>query len=157
MRSLIPWRKRELALRPETSPDSFSREIDDLFNDFFRGQWWLERSWARRFAPAFDISETENEFLVNAELPGVDPKDVEVNLMGTVLTIKGEKREEKEEKGESMHTVERSFGSFARSFRLPADVVEDKVEAVYKDGVLSMKLPKAESARKKNIKIDVKP
>jgi HSP20 family protein len=81
----------------------------------------------------------------------------EDSLHRYVLTIKGEKKEEKEEKGESMHTVERSFGSFSRSFRLPADVVEDKVEAVFKDGVLSMKLPKAESAKKKSIKIDAKP
>lgn len=157
MRSLIPWRRRDVALRPETSMDAFSREIDDLFNDFFQGPWWPERTWARRFAPAFDISETENEFVVKAELPGVDPKDIEVGLMGTVLTIKGEKKEEKEEKARNVHTVERSFGSFSRSFRLPTDVVEDKVEAVYKDGVLTMKLPKAESAKKKSIKIDVEP
>jgi HSP20 family protein len=157
MRSLIPWRRREVAASPETSVDLFRKEMDDLFSDFFGGTWWPERAWTRRFAPAFDLSETETEFLVKAELPGVDPKAVEVNLMGNVLTIKGEKREEKEEKGESMHTVERSFGSFSRSFRLPTDVVEDKVEAVLKDGVLSMKLPKAESAKKKNIKIDVKP
>ena len=105
--------------------------------------------------PAFDVSETEEEFIVKAELPGVDPKDVEVNLTGNVLTVKGEKKAEREEKKADLYRVERSFGSFSRSFSLPGDVRTDDVKATYKDGILNLRLPKTEPTKKKAIKIDV--
>jgi HSP20 family protein len=132
------------------------REMDELFDRFFSEPWWMpERYFGGTFSPAFDISETDDEILVKAELPGVDPKDVDVNLTGNELTIKGEKKEEREEKGESIHTMERRFGCFCRSFNLPCDVQQDKIEAKYKDGILNLKLPKAESAKKKSLKIEV--
>ncbi len=156
MRSLIPWRQREDTDLMSRRIGDRRRDFDDLFNHFFGDEWFMpERFGVSRFAPAFDVSETDDEFLVKAELPGVDPKDVEVSLSGNVLTVKGEKREGKEEKHEDRHRVERSFGSFSRSFTLPSEVKEDSVKAAYKDGVLSLNLPKADSAKKKTITIDV--
>lgn len=86
----------------------------------------------------------------------MDPKEVQVNLTGNVVTVSGAKKEEREEKSESVHRVERAYGSFSRSFTLPGEVQEDKAEAAYKDGVLTLKLPKAESSKKKTIKIELK-
>ncbi|RJP24800.1 MAG: Hsp20/alpha crystallin family protein [Candidatus Omnitrophota bacterium] len=132
------------------------REFDSLLDRFFRDDWLApEAAGVGSFVPAFDVSETETEFLVKAELPGVDPKDVEVNLSGNVLTVKGEKKQEREEKTESLYRVERSYGSFSRSFSLPSDVKADQVSATYKDGVLNLKLPKTEPSKRKTIKIDV--
>lgn len=156
MRSLIPWRRGEMQREPGQALTDFRREFDDLFNSFFGDQWWSpERYFGRRFVPAFDVSETEGELIVKAELPGVDPKEVDVSLTGNMLTIKGEKKEEREEKGENVHRMERSYGGFSRSFTLPCEVQGDKVEATYKDGVLNLRLPKAESSKTKSIKVKV--
>ncbi|MEW6348910.1 MAG: Hsp20/alpha crystallin family protein [Thermodesulfobacteriota bacterium] len=156
MRSLIPWKRRDAAGHTERSVGDLRREFDHFFNSFFGDERWLpEKYLGSRFSPAFDISETETDLILRAELPGVDPKDVDVTLTGSVLTIKGEKKEEREENDEHMYRMERSFGSFARSFTLPCEVSEDRVEARFKDGVLTLKLPKAECSRKKNTKIDV--
>jgi HSP20 family protein len=157
MRSLIPWIRREPEIHPEKWISDLRREFDSLFDRFFREEWLApETTGVSSFVPAFDVSETDEEFLVKAELPGVDPKNVEVNLTGNVLTIRGEKKQEREEKTESLHRVERSFGSFSRSFSLPSEVKVDKITATYKDGVLDLKLPKTEPSKKKTIKIDVK-
>ena len=157
MRSLIPWRRRDLAGDSERSVKDLRREFDNFFNDFFGEQWWLpEKYLGNRFSPAFDISETETELILKAELPGVDPKDVDVSLQNNVLTIKGEKTEEQEENGEHMYRMERTFGSFSRSFALPCEVREGDVSAHYKEGVLTLKLPKAESSTKKRFRIEVK-
>ncbi|MBM4327310.1 MAG: Hsp20/alpha crystallin family protein [Deltaproteobacteria bacterium] len=156
MRSLIPWRRGEVESR-EHSLATLRREMDDLFDSFFGSDWFLSGPYSgRKFVPAFDISETENEFVVKAELPGVDTKEVQVNLTGNVVTVSGEKKEEREQKSESVHRVERAYGSFTRSFTIPGDIQEDKAEASYKDGVLTLKLPKAESSKKKTIKIELK-
>jgi HSP20 family protein len=131
--------------------------MEDFFNGFFSNDYNLpEAAWSKSFAPAFDISETENDIRVKAELPGMDPENIDVNLAGNILTVKGEKKEEQEEKGENRHRVERRFGAFTRSFRLPAQVDSDKVDASYKEGVLSLTIPKTESAKKKSIKVEVK-
>lgn len=136
---------------------SLQREMNRLFDDFFNRDFDVESfSGMGEWRPAVDISETDDAVIVKAELPGLDPKDVEVSLSGDVLTIKGEKKEEKEEKTKSFHRVERSYGSFVRSVRLPTAVVTDKVEANFKNGVLSIDLPKAEEAKNKSLKIDVK-
>ena len=92
---------------------------------------------------------------MKAELPGIDPKDIDISLNEGVLTIKGEKRQEREEKEEGYHLVERSYGSFTRSIRLPREVQSDKINASYKNGVLRITLPKSEEAKKKEIKIKV--
>jgi len=88
-------------------------------------------------------------------LPGIDPKDVEISLSDNVLTIKGEKKQEKEEENENYHVIERSYGGFTRSFRLPGQVQNDKVKATYKNGILKITLPKTEETKKKEIKIAV--
>ncbi len=109
--------------------------------------------FSKGFALAFDVSETDEAIIVKAELPGVDPKELEVNLTGSTLTVKGKKKKSVKK---NMHRIERSFGSFSRSITLPCEVKEDKIEATFKDGVLHLKLPKAESSLKSSIKIDVK-
>lgn len=154
MRSLIPWRWKEGQSAPENALTEFRREIDDLFSQFF-GKSGSISYFPGGFNPPFDISETDQEILVKAELPGIDPKEIEVNITGSTLLIKGEKREEREEKTENMHRAERSFGHFSRSITLPCEVKEDKIEASFKNGVLNLKLPKTESSKKRSIKIDV--
>jgi len=144
--ALVPW-------RPLAEIDTLRREMDRLWERFFgeRPIDWVGSAWV----PPLDVSETKNDVVVKAELPGIDPKEVEVTLSNGVLTIKGEKKQEKEEKDENFHLVERSYGAFVRSVKLPVDVQEDKVKASYKDGVLKIVLPKAERAKEKAIKVEV--
>jgi len=103
--------------------------------------------------PDFDIAEGDDHFSVKADLPGIDPKNLDISLAGNVLTIRGEKREEREEKNGRYYTMEREFGSFSRSFMLPSDVKEDGIEASYKDGVLRVNIPKSERAKQKKIPV----
>lgn len=105
--------------------------------------------------PTVDISETEGEYLIKAELPEVKKEDVKVTVENGVLTLQGERRQEKEEKGKKFHRVERSYGSFVRSFALPESVDESAVKAEYKDGVLNLHLPKAEKVKPKAIDVKV--
>lgn len=108
------------------------------------------------WSPSVDIEEEENKYIIKADLPGVDKKDIEVKLEGGVLSIRGEKQTEKETgKGTKRHRTERFHGTFSRSFTLPDAVKADKVDAVYKDGVLSLTIPKAEEAKPKSIDIKV--
>ncbi len=103
--------------------------------------------------PAFDVSETGDHIIVKADMPGIDPKNLEINLSGNILTVKGEKEEEHKEENESYHWTERQFGSFVRTFTLPADLKQDGIEATYKDGVLTISIPKAEIAVQKKIEV----
>jgi len=105
--------------------------------------------------PTVDISETDGEYLIKAELPEVRKEDVKVTVEDGVLTLQGERRQEKEEKGKKFHRVERSYGSFVRSFTLPESVDEGAVKAEYKDGVLSLHLPKTERMKPKAIDVKV--
>jgi HSP20 family protein len=105
--------------------------------------------------PTVDISETEGEYLIKAELPEVRKEDVKVIVENGVLTLQGERRQEKEEKGKRFHRVERSYGSFVRSFTLPESVDESSVKAEYKDGVLNLHLPKSEKVKPKAIDVKV--
>jgi HSP20 family protein len=105
--------------------------------------------------PTVDISETEAEYLIKAELPEVKKEDVKVTVENGVLTLQGERRQEKEEKGKKFHRVERSYGSFVRSFSLPESVDEGAVKAEYKDGVLNLHLPKSERVKPKAIDVKV--
>ncbi len=157
MRSLIPWRRKEGESASDNALTEFKSEVDDLFNRFFGSSRWSPGTYfSKSFVPAFDVSETDEDIIVKAELPGVDPKEIEVSLSGSTLTVKGEKKEEREEKTQNMHRIERSFGSFSRSVTLPCEVKDDRVEANFKNGVLNLKLPKAETSKKSSIKIDVK-
>ncbi|MBW2038751.1 MAG: Hsp20/alpha crystallin family protein [Deltaproteobacteria bacterium] len=107
----------------------------------------------RALVPDFDISETEKEYMITGEIPGIDVKDLDVTLSDGILTVKGEKKEEKEENGEHYHRVERHYGSFERSFRIPENVKTEKSKATYKDGVLKLTLPKAEERKAKKIEV----
>ncbi|MDX2169940.1 MAG: Hsp20/alpha crystallin family protein [Deltaproteobacteria bacterium] len=130
------------------------REMDRLFDGFFTDAGPAARALAA-FNPSADMVENEAEVRITAELPGVEEKDVEVTLANDAVTIKGEKREEKEEKGEP-YRLERSYGAFRRTFALPCDVDADKAVATFKNGVLTVALPKSPAAAKTK-KIAVKP
>lgn len=146
---LMPWKP----FRKEMEP--FRREMERLWDRFF-GETWLSRPFAEAWQPSADIIETETGIVVKADLPGLDASDIDVSISEDVLTIKGEKRKEEEKTGERYHSVERYYGSFQRSFRLPSSVQMDKAEATFEKGVLTISLPKTEEARKKEIKIQVK-
>jgi HSP20 family protein len=149
--------------------ESLRREIDRLFEDF--GGFWRspfprsffnispfgqgERGWAA--SPAVDMTETDKAYEIAAELPGMDEKNIEVKFADGVLTIKGEKQEEKEEKEKDYYLRERSFGSFQRAFQVPEGVDTDKIEASFKKGLLTVTLPKTAEAQKAAKKIEVKP
>lgn len=107
------------------------------------------------WAPTVDISETEAEYAIKAELPEVKKEDVKVTVEDGVLTLQGERKQEKEEKGKKYHRVERSYGRFVRSFTLPDSVDESKVRAEYTDGVLHLHLPKSEKAKPKQIDVKI--
>ena len=145
---IIPWRTfGELG--------SVRREMDRFWNSCLGGGS-LARATLEDWAPSVDISETKDNFIVKVELPGLEAKDINLSISGDLLTIKGEKKKEQEEKDEHHHHVERYFGSFQRSFRLPANVKSDKIDAAFDKGVLKVTLPKTEEAKKKEIEIKVK-
>ncbi len=144
---LTPWRPFEF--------DRIRREMDRLWDSFLEGRPMRKAEEGREWLPSIDVSETKNELVIKAELPGLDPKDIDISMNNGYLTIKGEKKHEKEEKDENYHLVERSYGSFTRSVRLPNEVQSDKITASFKNGVLRITLPKSEEAKKKEIKIKV--
>ena len=130
-------------------------EMNRAFDSFVKGNdtpALTEGTWA----PSVDIYESKDAITIDAELPGLNQKDISVTVVDNVLTIKGEKKQEKEVKEENYHRVERSYGLFSRSFTLPVGVKADNIKASYKDGVLKITLPKAEEAKPKQIDIDVK-
>ena len=148
---LIPWRKKK-----DLSLASLQRDMNKLFGNFFGSGFNIEPVFGEGWSPALDISETEDAVLVKAEVPGIEPSDIEISLSGDTLTIKGEKKEEREEKDKSYHRVERSYGSFARTIRIPSSVDPDKIEAKYDKGVLAVTMPKKEEEKGKKIDIKVK-
>ena len=127
--------------------------MNRLFDDAGRSWRTDEPAATTNWSPAVDIFETEGEIVVKAELPGMDRKDITLHLENNVLTLRGERKFEKETKDENYHRIERSYGSFSRSFSIPATVDEEKIHADYKDGVLKILLPKKEQAKPKQIKI----
>jgi len=153
--SLVRWNPaRELATWPS---DLFGiqREMNRMFDGFFRGTR-DEESSLMAWTPAVDIAELDDEYVVKVELPGVNKDEVKIALESNILTIHGEKKQEKETKKENYHRVERSYGSFQRSFTLPTTVKGEKIDAFYKDGILTITLPKAEEAKPKQIEVKVK-
>ena len=134
---------------------SLRREMDRMWDRFF-GETTLARRIGEEWWPSVDMSETKDNYVIKAELPGLEAQDVDVSISGDVLTIKGEKKKEEEEKDEHHHYVERYYGSFQRSFRLPANVKSDKIDASFDKGVLKVTLPKVEEAKKKKIEVKVK-
>src|SRR5215468_6573960 len=128
--------------------------MNRLFEDAGRGWRADEPSSTTSWSPAVDIYETENEIIVQAELPGVERKDISLQLENNVLTLKGERRFERETKQENYHRVERSYGGFSRAFSIPAIVDEEKIRADYKDGILKIALPKKDQVKPKQIRIE---
>lgn len=136
---------------------SMQREINRMFNSFFRDGTQEEGGlFPSAWMPAVDLAERDNDFVMKMELPGVDRNDVKITLENNILTIQGEKRQEKEAKESNLHRIERRYGSFQRSFTLPTFVKNDQGEAAFQDGVLTVTLPKAEHARPKQIDVKVK-
>lgn len=134
--------------------DRMNRMFDDSFRGLGRGNaddWSLGGAWA----PAVDIYEHNGNIVLKAELPGVNPKDVDVRLENNTLTLSGERKFDGEVKQDNYHRVERAYGSFTRSFTLPSVVDQEKIKADYKDGVLKVTLPKREEAKPKQISIEV--
>ena len=135
-------------------PKRESLSTTDFFDQFFGNKHPLTVFTDRdEWLPAVDISEDEKEYVVTAELPGMDVKDIDVTLSDGILTVKGEKKQEHEDKSEDYHRIERSYGAFHRSFRIPGRVKTEDVDANYKDGILKLTLPKAEESKTKKIEV----
>jgi HSP20 family protein len=132
--------------------------MDDMFKRMWLGFPFhnLQEETDIGWSPRLDVSETDNGLEIVADLPGMEKKDISVSLENNVLTIQGEKKEEKENKGKRYHTIERRSGSFYRALRLPIEVEKDKVEAAFKDGVLTLSLPKSKESKKKVAQIEIK-
>jgi HSP20 family protein len=168
--SKAPAKPKELTRARALSPlSSLRREIDRLFEDFpfgprrspvGRSLFDVEPSWRGELAlgkaPAVDIAERDKEYEITVELPGMDEQDIDVKYADGVLTIKGEKKEEKEEKKKDYYLSERHFGVFHRSFQVPDGVDADTIEASFKNGVLTVLLPKSEEVQKREKKIAIK-
>ena len=142
--------------RPMSDLISIREEMNRLFDNFFgelpeRRMGLLEGEWS----PSVNVAETDEEIVVTAELPGVKQDDVDISVADNILTLKGEKKEEKEIKKENYHRVERRYGSFQRSIGLTVGVQANKAKASYKDGILTVTIPKAEEAKPKQIKINI--
>ena len=147
--ALLPVKRRETE---RTGLSRIHDEVDDLFSSFFHDLDWPVSGRGRW--PALDITENDNEFIVKAEVPGCKAEDIDIAVHGNMLTVSGEKKQEKEEKSKGYYHVERSFGSFRRELNLASNIEADKIEAACKDGVLTVRLPKTEKA--KAVKIEVK-
>ena len=126
-------------------------EMDNLFDGFFRG---LDKPFGGYKAwPAIDVAEKDDAIVVRAEVPGCKPEDIDISVYGNTLTISGEKKECKEENEKGYYHLESTYGSFRREVTLPADVDEDKIEAICKNGILSITLPKAEKTKAVKVKV----
>ena len=141
--------------RPFRDMMSVQDEMNRLFDDFF-GRPVMRREWTEAaWCPCVDVSETKDNVIINTEIPGMSKDDVKVSIQDNVLTLSGEKKQQKEEKDANYHRMERSHGSFSRSFTLPTTVQADKVKAAYRDGILRITLPKSEEVKPKQIPIAV--
>jgi HSP20 family protein len=159
MWSLFPSERQKTALTPDASePDPFralQHRMDRLFQDFASDYRWPFANGRQAPLPTIDVSETDTEMTVEAELPGVEEQDIDVTVADNLLTIKGEKKQEKEEKKKDYHLTERSYGSFSRSMALPFDADPAKIKASFADGVLKITLPKPAEVKAKAKKIAI--
>ena len=129
--------------------------MDRLFDDAFTRPLSIRDGWSMA-TPAIDMYQTDNEVVVKASIPGIKAEDVQINVTGDVLTVKGEVKQENEQKDRAWHIREQRFGSFERSIALPTDVKSDKAEAVFENGILTITLPKADEVKPKTINIKAK-
>jgi len=154
LRSMMPIGRDRNVVRSDNPFMSLQREIDRLFDDFTRGFPAFSTGGGNEMLPSVDVTETDKQIEITAELPGLEEKDVQVNFADNVLTIRGEKKAEKEEKDKTFRLVERSYGSFVRSLQLPDGVDANTIKASIDKGVLKVTVPKPAPAQVK--KIDVK-
>ena len=161
-KDLIPFGRERRTVpvqrdRGEHPMDTFQREFNRLFDDFFRAPALAGGGdGALATLPRVDVSESERGYEITAELPGIEEKDVELMLADNVLTIRGEKKAEREQKDTNYYLSERAYGSFRRAIPLPTEIDEDKVEARFKNGVLTVLLPKSPAAQARARRIEVK-
>jgi len=151
MKSMVLW-------QPFREIDSLRKQMNRVFDDFF-GQTTLlpfeENLTASEFGPLVDIYEDEQKLTFKVELPGIEEKNVKVEVANNVLTVQGERKLEKDVKEENFRRMERHYGAFSRSFTLPPAVDPEKIEAAYNHGVLTIEMPKRAEARPKQIKVNV--
>ncbi len=155
--SLVRWKAAHDLPAFPSDMLSMQREINRMFDSFFRsdlpdGDGFVQSAWA----PAVDIAERTNDYVVKVELPGINKDDVKISLQNDILTIRGEKKQEMETKDADYRRVERSYGTFERSFTLPSSVTTNGIDAAYSNGILTITLPKAEEAKPKQIEVQVK-
>ncbi len=144
---LVKWNPRRSLL-------NINEDLDRMFEEFMSTRM-LEPS-NMEISPRVNVEENDNEWILTAELPGVTKDDIELNFRDNILTLSGEKKIEKEDKKKNYHHVERSYGRFSRSFAINSSIVTDKIDAKFKDGILTVVLPKAEEEKPKLIDIKVK-
>ncbi len=155
--SLIRWNPSHDLMPLTGDLLGMQRDINRMFDTFFRGGMSDEGDQFRgAWAPAIDLAEYDREYQVRVELPGVNKEDVKITMQGNILTIRGEKKPDGEQEPTQMYRSERWFGAFQRSFTLPTSVRNDKIEANYRDGILTISLPKAEEAIPKSIEVKLK-
>jgi HSP20 family protein len=147
------WGRRAHSLDLGETFGALQHEIDRVFDDF--GHFRFGRGGLSLGAPRIDVSESDGDYVIEAELPGVDPKEVEVSLDGDVLTIKGEKKIDREDKSKDYHVVERAYGAFERSVALPFKADETKIQATFANGVLRITAPKPAEAKTEKRKIEI--
>jgi HSP20 family protein len=148
---LLPWNrersKYELQRRDEQNLMDLQNEMNSMFEEFFSNPFSMSpirkgMEIQDKFIPGIDVSETEKEILISADLPGMDEKDIHLAIEGDVLTLSGKKVQETTTKNTQIHSIERSYGSFSRSISLPSKVDIDKIDASFNKGVLKIKIPK---------------
>ena len=161
--ALIPWRSKTERSDDNggtTAVTQFRSEIDQLFDQFFSdpfgfGLRGLSEGWTGTWVPTLDVSESEDEVTIRAEVPGVDPEDLDISVSGDFLTLSGEKKEETEEREQSFYRSERRFGQFRRQVALPSFVDKENVSAEYKNGILVISLKKTAEAKPRRIPVNV--
>jgi HSP20 family protein len=153
LKSLIPVGRQRGVARADNPFLSLHQEIDRLFDDFTRGFPSLGNGMSSMMLPTMDVAETDKEIEITAELPGLEEKDVQINIADNVLTVRGEKKAEKEQKDKNYRLVERSYGSFERSLELPEGVNADAIQASIDKGVLKVTVPKPAPAQSKKIEV----
>lgn len=155
---------KELAKTEPARAISPFEEMERRFEDFFRKPfslmgptWWprLRMPELEEITPTVDIYEEAGDVVIKAELPGMKKENIDVNISGDTVTISGEKKKEEKVEKKNYYSIERSYGSFKRTFRMPAEVQADKAKANFKDGVLELRVPKTEEAKKKEKKVEI--
>jgi len=146
MASLMTW-------KPMRDLFDIHGEMNRVFDDFFKPTRYREDGSAWDWMPAVDVAELDDRYEIRAEVPGLSEKDVHVSVTDNVLTLKGEKKHQHEEKSQKYHRVERSYGSFERSFTLPSTLKVEDIKATFKNGILTVHVPKSEAVKPKEIQI----